>query len=123
MLRSAELGVMFKEKEMDLSVRKKGLFKLLAGSLAGIAAGYLLHYMETSGMHINMFYLAAIAAPAAWGLGGLLELIMNRPFSEMEVWWGSLKGWQRGVLGLFVVILSIALMISAVAIAGYFEFN
>jgi len=106
---------------MEACFRKKGLFKLLVGGLAGIVAGFLLHYMETRGMHINMFYLVAIAAPAAWGLGGLLEFIMNRPFSEMEVWWSSLKGWQRGALGLLIVILSFSLMISAVAIAGYFE--
>ncbi len=116
------LIVMFKEKDMELSVRKKGMFKFLVGSLAGIAAGYLLHTWEESGSTTNMFYLIAIASPAAWGLGGLLEFIMNRPFSEMEIWWGSLKGWQRGILGLFVVILSFALMITAVGIAGYFEF-
>lgn len=106
---------------MELSTRQKGLLKLLIGGLAGIVAGYLLQIMQESGTTVNMFYLAAIAAPAAWGLGGLLEAIMNRPFSEMEDWWSSLKGWQRGVLGLFAVILSFALMISAVAIAGYFE--
>ena len=106
---------------MELSIRQKGIVKLLIGGLAGIAAAYTLYVLDQSGTTINGFYLISIAAPAAWGLGGLLELIMNRPFSEMEVWWGSLKGWHRGVIGLFVVILSFALMISAVAIAGYFE--
>ena len=108
---------------MELSIRVKGLLKLLIGVIAGIAAGYILYLMEEdSSTTTNMFYLAAMAMPAAWGLGGLLEFIMNRPFSEMEIWWGSLKGWQRGILGLFVVILSFVLMISAVGIAGYFQF-
>ena len=106
---------------MELSVRQKGLLKLLIGGLAGIAAGYLLQIMQESGTTVNMFYLVAIAAPAAWGLGGLLEFILNRPFSEMETWWNSLKGWQRGILGFIVVILSFVLMIASVGIAGYFE--
>ena len=112
---------MFNRVDMELSTRQKGILKLLIGSLAGIAAGYILHILEESGTTINMFYLAAIAAPAAWGLGGLLEFILNRPFSEMETWWNSLKGWQRGILGIIVVILFFALMISSVGIAGYFE--
>ena len=106
---------------MELSTRQKGILKLLIGGLAGITAGYVLQIMQESGTTVNMFYLIAIAAPAAWGLGGLLELILNRPFSEMETWWNSLKGWQRGALGLLVVILSFALMVSAVGIAGYFQ--
>ena len=106
---------------MELSTRQKGILKLLIGGLAGITAGYVLQIMQESGTTVNMFYLIAIAAPAAWGLGGLLELIINRPFSDMETWWNSLKGWQRGALGLLVVILSFALMVSAVGIAGYFQ--
>ena len=106
---------------MESSIRKKGLLKFIKGSFAGVSAGALLHQLQLSGETLNIFYLLAIATPAAWGLVGFLEMIINRPFSEMEIWWGSLKGWQRGVLSLLVVILSVVLMFSVVFILGYFD--
>ena len=62
--------------------------------------------------------MIVLGAPIAWRLVGLLEVLMNRPFSEMEFWWNALKGWQRGLIGLFVVVVTFGLMALAIAGAG-----
>jgi len=76
------------------------------------------YWLQTKGYSPNGFAMIGLGAPIAWGLVGLLEMLMNRPFSEMESWWNALKGWQRGVIGLFVVIIAFGLMILAIAGAG-----
>jgi len=104
--------------EMKKSIRNQGTKKLIVGFVAGIIAAYFLYWIDKNGYRLNGFALITIAGPAAWGLVGLLEVIMNRPFSEMEDWWDSLKGWQRGIIGLFVVFIAIVLLFSSIAIAG-----
>ena len=103
---------------MEASIRKKGLVKMATGFLALIGAGYFVYWLQTQGYSPNGFAMIGLGAPAAIGLVGLLEVLMNRPFSEMEDWWNGLRGWQRGVLGMLVVILAFVLMIAGVAAAG-----
>ncbi len=103
---------------MEVSIRQKGSRKLILGFVAGVIAAYILYWVQLQGYKPNGFAIIGWAAPTAWGLVGLLEVLMNRPFSEMEDWWGSLMGWQRGVIGLFVVIIAFAIMIGGIAVAG-----
>ncbi|HEU0265784.1 MAG TPA: hypothetical protein VFR01_08675 [Geobacterales bacterium] len=103
---------------MESSIRTQGIKKLLLGTIAGVLAAYFVYWLQLQGYHPNSFALVGLGAPAAWGLVGLLEVLMNRPFSEMEDWWGGLRGWQRGVLGLLVVVIAFALLMGAVAAAG-----
>jgi hypothetical protein len=104
---------------MSISVRKRGIRRFLLGFAAGVAAGFFLYWLQQQGYMLNSFAMIAVATPAAWGLVGLLEIITNRPFSEMEDWWNGLRGWQRGILGLFVVIFAFALLIGGIAAAGF----
>jgi hypothetical protein len=103
---------------MDTSIRKKGTKKLAIGAVAMVAVSYFVYWLQLQGYSPNSFALIGLGAPVAIGLVGLLEVLMNRPFSEMEEWWNALKGWQRGILGLMVVILAFALLIAAMATAG-----
>jgi len=103
---------------MELSIRKKGLGKMVTGFLALIGASYFVFWLQTKGYSPNSFAMIGLGAPAAIGLVGLLEVLMNRPFSEMEQWWNGLRGWQRGLLGMLVVILAIALLFGGIAVAG-----
>ncbi len=44
-------------------------------------------------------------------LTNLLELVAGVPFKELAARWDSLKGWQRGVIGLSVVVVLITVFI------------
>lgn len=91
---------------MDASTRNNRLKKLALGAIALVAVFWFVLWLQRQGNTPNSFALIGIGAPVAIGLVGLLEIIVNRPFSEMEEWWNNLKGWQRGVLGLLVVIVA-----------------
>lgn len=106
---------------MESSIRLNGVKKLVTGAFAGVAAAYFVYWLQLQGYSPSGIALIGLAAPAAWGFVGLLEMLMNRPFTDMEVWWNSLHGWQRGVLGVFVVIMAFTLMIASIGLAGYME--
>ncbi|MBU2709358.1 hypothetical protein KCM76_25405 [Zooshikella marina] len=106
------------EENVEVSIRNKGLKKFVLGMLAGFVAGLFLYWLRKQGYVLNSFAMIVIAAPAAWGLVGLLEMVTSRPFSEMEDWWNGLRGWQRGVLGLLIVVIAFAFMMGAIGTAG-----
>ena len=103
---------------MDASIRKNGFKKLALGTAALVAVFWFVLWLQHQGYSPNSFALIALGAPVAIGFVGLLEIIVNRPFSEMEEWWNNLKGWQRGVLGLLVVIFAFVLLACGMATAG-----
>ncbi len=88
---------------MEGSIRKKGLKKIGLGIVVTVGVVAWLLWRHSQGRTPNSLSLIGIGAMMAVGLVGLLEVLMNRPFSEMEAWWGGLQGWQRGVIGLSVV--------------------
>ena len=45
--------------------------------------------------------------PGAFALVGLLQLVSGVPFSELSTRWDSLAGWQRGFLGVAIVVGSL----------------
>ena len=47
-----------------------------------------------------------LGLPGAFALMGLLEIITGVPFNDISGKWDNLKGWQRGVLGIIIAILS-----------------
>lgn len=103
---------------MDASIRKNGFKKLALGTAALVAVFWFVLWLQRQGYSPNSFALIALGAPVAIGFVGLLEITVNRPFSEMEEWWNNLKGWQRGVLGLLVVIVAFVLLACGMATAG-----
>lgn len=46
------------------------------------------------------------AIPGAAALVGLIQVVSGVPFGELAIRWESLAGWQRGVLGLIIVLLA-----------------
>ena len=103
---------------MSTSIRKNGSVKIALGTIAFLVISFFVYWLQTEGYSPNGFALIGLGAPIAWGLVGLLEVVMNRPFSEMEEWWNALKGWQRGLIGISVVIIAFTLLIGAMALAG-----
>ncbi len=103
---------------MGSSIRRKGYKKLCIGSVALIVVSSFVYWLQLQGYSPTSFALMGLAAPVAIGLVGFLEVLMNRPFSEMEAWWNSLKGWQRGLLGLLVVIVAFSVLIAGMVTAN-----
>lgn len=98
---------------MQPSIRRNGFIKLLIGLASFVAVTLFVIWLKSQGYTPNSFALIGLGAPVAIGLVGLLEVLMNRPFSEMEGWWNGLQGWQRGLLGLLVVVIAFAIIIGA----------
>lgn len=60
-------------------------------------------------------YVAAL--PALPFLAAALVYVTGRPFDELAAAWSALSGWQRGVLGVLVVLLSAAVILGGVVLA------
>lgn len=93
-------------------MRMKGLLKVVLGT-AGFAIGlgivhYILPHFKLQPTPVG---LVPLALPGAYALAGLMELITGLSFLEMAMRWDQLKGWQRGVLGTLVVLVSGALIL------------
>lgn len=100
------------------TIRRKALLKMLAGlgSFAGICAVFLYFHLQGNPLNPKASLIAAL--PMGFGFVGFLEFASNRPLSEMEAWWGSLKGWQRGLIGGATVLMAFAGFIAFLAFAG-----
>ena len=100
-----------------MNVRTKGLLKVVGG---GIGFALLFATVLKSGLgdpkHGGPFKMIAMGLPGAFGLAGLIELVTGIEFTQLSNAWDGLAGWQRGVLGILVVIGAFALMILGVAL-------
>jgi hypothetical protein len=98
-------------------VREKGILKFVAWGPAAAAVGYGIYWLNVRIGHApHGEILILLAAPGAYALVGLLEAISGRPFREFGVKWDQLKGWQRGVLGLAVVTITLVLFMAIVVV-------
>jgi hypothetical protein len=59
-------------------------------------------------------YVAGL--PAIPFLAGLAVYVTGRPFRELAAAWDELQGWQRGVLGLLIVLVAAAVIVGGVGI-------
>ena len=55
-------------------------------------------------------FIIPLALPGAVALMGLLEIITGAPFRNISGKWDNLKGWQRGILGISVAILTFIIL-------------
>lgn len=59
--------------------------------------------------------LALGAIPGALALLGVVEIITGIPYHQLARRWDSLRGWQRGVYGTFIVLIATAVIIMVFA--------
>lgn len=108
------------EREKTRSARRAGLWKLAVGGGGWILCGLLFYAMQSSDWTPKASganrLLILLALPGAWALAGLLELATGRSFASLGARWEALSGWQRGLIGLAVVVAAFATMILGVAI-------
>ena len=70
-------------------------------------------------MKMGPIGIIAIGAPGAFVLVAMIELITGESITHLASKWDRLKGWERGVIGLAVVIAALALLIGGVALYGF----
>jgi hypothetical protein len=67
---------------------------------------------------VNPFRMIPLCIPFVYFCIGIIELVSGRPYRQLAAAWMSLRGWQRGVLGTFIILVAIVVMICAVALFG-----
>ena len=99
---------------MTQNIRLMGLLKFLAGSLVFAA---IVNYFRGHGLPTGSpFKIIGPAIPGAFALVGLVEMTVGTPISEVSSSWDALAGWQRGILGVLVVVLAFVLMMAGVVL-------
>jgi hypothetical protein len=94
-------------------IRKRG-FKMLVIASSLFVANILLLLWLSSHAHSVHFPIVGMSLPLAVALIGGTEVITGSPFQRLAASWMSLRGWQRGVLGTFIVFASLAIIMCAV---------
>ena len=107
-------GRVKRKQAVNAGVRQKGLIKLVIGTVCEVLAGQFYLHLKAQGLQPNIFLMIAVATPGAFGLAGLLELVTGISFTDIAGRWDDLAGWQRGVLGVIVVVLAFVLMMVGV---------
>ena len=109
---------------MALSVRQHGLVKIIGGGLAYTLVWYGVFQQGDFGeSRGGTFYIIAMGAPGALALVGLVEAATGTSFTKLEEWWNNLKGWQRFLYGMSIVIAFAVLLFGSLLLYGYATFK
>ncbi len=101
-----------------MSIRSGAAIKLGLGVLGAVVVGAALHYVRTLGYAPTSLAMIPLAIPGAFALIGLLELVTGVPFQHTAQKWDELAGWQRGILGLVVVVIAFIVMGGVMILVG-----
>ncbi|MEJ2363793.1 MAG: hypothetical protein P8017_03775 [Deltaproteobacteria bacterium] len=104
---------------MSQNVRSRGFVKLCIGTGGAIAVGFVHYWLNTKGYQLTLWGLIAFGVPGAIGAAGLLEMVSGIAFTELSSHWDDLQGWQRGFIGIFVVVICLGILIGGLALWGY----
>ncbi len=97
-------------KILDSVIHANKWVKFFIGSLTCIVIFILFVDFNLEKSFIVKQFIIPLAVPGAFALMGLLEIITGIPFKEMSGKWDNLKGWQRGILGIAVAILTFIIL-------------
>jgi len=86
--------------------------KLFSGALICILVFQLIYYFNLEDSEFIKKSIIVLAVPGVFSLIGLLEILTGVPFQHIARKWDDLAGWQRGILGVTIVVLSFALIFS-----------
>jgi hypothetical protein len=99
--------------------RLRGVKKIAIGIVALAIAAIAFAMLKMNNMTA---YGVGWGIPGAVVLVGLIELIGGVPFMQVSSKWDSLQGWQRGVLGTLIVVVTplaiLGLFIAIITVAG-----
>jgi len=94
-------------KQRHYSVRHRGFVKVIIGVPLGI--GWFLFQQRIEVMS-EWLRMAVPGFPGVLALIGLVELTSGIPISRLSNAWDGLPGWQRGVIGILILIAFAALL-------------
>ena len=94
-------------------IRKRGLKIFITGSLIYAAILFVMYWLPAHG-HSFHFALIPACIPFAYAGIGFIELVSGSPYYQLGQRWMSLRGWQRGVLGAFIVVASLVIILCVV---------
>lgn len=98
-----------------MNVRARGFLKVLG---SGLVFAVIVETVFKNGLGDpaigGPFRMIAMGVPGAFALAGLIELVTGIEFQRIASAWDDLAGWQRGVLGILVVILAFVIMMACV---------
>ncbi len=97
-------------KILDSATQVNKWAKVFIGSLTCIVIFILFVDFNLEKSLIVKQFIIPLAVPGAFTLMGLLEIITGISFKEMSGKWDNLKGWQRGILGTGVAILTFIIL-------------
>ena len=89
------------------AVRRSGLKQLAISGAVAIVYGYVAMQLAHHGWHIVGY---GWGVPGAFALAALIQVVSGVPFSELSSQWDALQGWQRGVLGILIVVGAVGLI-------------
>jgi hypothetical protein len=92
-------------------IRRAGLVRMLVWGAIASTFGVFAHWLTRHGWQIVGY---GWGIPGAVALGGLVQFVSGISFIELSSKWNSLAGWQRGVLGILIVLACFALLLGCV---------
>jgi hypothetical protein len=96
--------------------RKFGLIVFVTAGSIEVVICYGAYVATAYGLHDTLIELLAI--PGAFALAGAMQAITGVSFATIASNWQSLAGWQRGIIGLFIVMVAFALAFACMVIIG-----
>ena len=103
-------------KILDSVIQINKWAKFVIGSSICIAIFILFVDFNLEKSFIVKQFIIPLAVSGAFALMGLLEIMTGIPFKEMSIKWENLKGWQRGILGSGVAILTFIILTYAIVL-------
>jgi hypothetical protein len=110
-------------ERIEVNTRLRGARQLLfSTALLAIGLRWLLAEQSTganSNTHQIAFYGLAVLGGSA--LAGLIQAVCGVSFAQLSDSWNALKGWQRGVFGIGILLLLVVVVfgsLTAYAVYG-----
>jgi hypothetical protein len=72
-----------------------------------------MYWLSAHNYHFSFAVIGA-SLPFAFACVGFIELMTGAPYLRLAQSWMSLRGWQRGVLGTFIVVASLVIILCVV---------
>jgi len=97
----------------SIQIRRRGFRALGIGIGIFAAILFLMFWLSAHNYHFSFAVISA-GLPFAYACVGFIELVTGAPYQRLADSWMSLRGWQRGVLGTFIVVASLVIILCVV---------
>jgi hypothetical protein len=90
-------------------IRTRGMAIFALGSILFL---FMVSTMDrlTAGGHSVQFALIPTCISFAIAAAGFVELVSRTPYHRLGRNWAALRGWQRGMIGIFIAVTSLVIL-------------